>query len=176
MEQGLRRSPTLLTTSPTSLKSAHLDTLDRARKSSISLVPMLYPLSWDKKTYSELQILQVWTERTSPSSHLLELLVDLLIVFIVLDQLDDKGAVRESEELGILAVVQQGMRVGISRCDVSCTTKRGEILTIFSVLFFHRSSPAVLYCFADMIPDCGDGERGWTLSLDSALGLPCWNG
>jgi len=35
---------TLATTSPTSLKSVHLPRLDFARKSSISRVPILYPI------------------------------------------------------------------------------------------------------------------------------------
>lgn len=78
--------PTLLTTSAASRMSVHRERLLLARKSSINLVPILYPL----------------IVRKSPNIHFIKLVVDLLEILVVLDKLDDQCAIGKSKNFTVL--------------------------------------------------------------------------
>lgn len=75
--------------------------------------------------------------------HLLELLVDLIVVFVVLDELHYERAIGEGEEFRVL---EAGSLVYTrSRCHM------GDVaLTVFSGRLFQMSSPMALYCLLEV--------------------------
>ena len=75
--------------------------------------------------------------------HLLELLVDLIVIFVVLDKLHYERAIGEGEEFRIL---EAGSLVYTrSRCHM------GDVaLTVFSGRLFQMSSPMALYCLLEV--------------------------
>ena len=80
--------PTLLTTSAISRTSVQRGRFERAKKSSIILVPILQPLY----------------VRHHMHIHLFQLLIDLRIILVVFNQLDHQRAIRKRKKLTILHV------------------------------------------------------------------------